>query len=512
MNFDGIELELLRHRLVAVAEEMGQVLTLAAFSPNIKERRDHSCAVFDERGEMIAQAAHIPVHLGAAPLCVKAVIEALQLADGETAVVNDPFAGGTHLPDITLVTPVDVGSARFFVATRAHHADVGGISPGSLPLSTHIDEEGWRTPPVRLNDAVINSLYAASRTPDERRGDLAAQRASNDLGRKRVMELAATLGPEVLLEGAQAIQEHAARVAGQWFRGLPAGRYASSEVLDDANGDGIKVPLELALTVSAGGLRFDFSRCGDQVPGPMNAVRAIVESAVFYCLICLIGEDAPTNSGLLRDVTIVTRPGSVVDAVYPAAVAAGNVETSQRLVDLVFGAFRQVLPGRVPAAAAGTMNNVLIGSLVGAAHPFVVYETIGGGYGGGPSGGGASAIQVHMTNTLNTPVEALEHAFPLRIRRYEVRTGSGGAGASPGGDGIVREFEALEPCELTVLAERRRVAPPGADGGEAGSSGTQRIVSGSTITQLPGKATVKLAAGDRFVIETPGGGGFGRPV
>lgn len=511
MTFDGIELELLRHRLVAIAEEMGQVLTLAAFSPNIKERRDHSCALFDEQGEMIAQAAHIPVHLGAAPLCVKAVIAALTLADGETAVVNDPFAGGTHLPDITLVTPVDVGAGRFFVATRAHHADVGGISPGSLPLSTHIDEEGWRTAPVRLDKRVIESLYATSRTPDERRGDLAAQRASNNLGRRRLMELSESLGAGVLLDGAEAIQAHAARVAASWFATLPSGFQEANEVLDDANGDGVPVSLQLGLRVSSGGLVFDFSGCDDQVPGPMNAVRAIVESAVFYCLICLIGDDAPTNSGLLRDVTIVTRPGSVVDAVYPAAVAAGNVETSQRLVDLVFAAFRKLLPSRVPAAAAGTMNNVLIGSLPGSERPFVVYETIGGGYGGGPDGAGASALQVHMTNTLNTPVEALEHAFPLRIRGYGVRQGSGGRGENPGGDGIVREFEALEPCELTVLAERRRVSPPGAAGGEPGRRGSQRIVSEQGTDELPGKATVRLNAGDRFVIETPGGGGFGAP-
>ena len=507
---DGIELEVFRNRLVAIAEEMGQVLTLAAFSPNIKERRDHSCALFDARGDMIAQAAHIPVHLGAAPLCVKAVIDALELLDGQIAIVNDPFAGGTHLPDITLVSAVDVGEGRLYVATRAHHADVGGISPGSLPLSTHIDDEGWRCPPVLLDDSVAQELIDTSRTPWERRGDLAAQRAANDLGARRLRELAGERGSAFVLAGAEATQQHGERIAEAWIRSLPDGTWSADEFLDDANGDGIPVRLRATLQVEADSLRFDFTECADQVAGPMNAVRAIVESATFYVLLCLIGPDAPPNGGVMRRIEIVTRPGSVVDARYPAAVAAGNVETSQRLVDLVFSLFRGPLPGRVPAAACGSMNNVLIGSVPGSDGPFVVYETIGGGYGGGPSSNGASALQVHMTNTLNTPIEAIEHGFPLRIRRYAVRAGSGGAGEHAGGDGIVREYEALVASELTVLAERRRIAPPGLEGGRPGVPGTQRVIrADGERLEIDGKCTLRLEAGDRFTIETPGGGGWG---
>lgn len=509
---DGIALEVFRNRLVAIAEEMGQMLTLAAFSPNIKERRDHSCALFDGNGDMVAQAAHIPVHLGAAPLCVKAVIDALDLGSGETAIVNDPFAGGTHLPDITLVSAVDLGSGRLYVATRAHHADIGGISPGSLPISSHIDDEGWRCPPTRFDDAVSASLIAASRTPSERRGDLAAQRAANRLGCQRLLELADECGAETLLRAAEATQSHAERIARAWLSGIPSGQWSATEFLDDADGRGASVALRLTLTVTTERILFDFGASDPQVQGPMNAVRSIIESACFYCLLCLIGGDAPANGGLLRPVVIQTRPGTVVDAEYPAAVAAGNVETSQRLVDLVFRAFREALPHVVPAAASGTMNNVLIGSLDGASRPFVVYETIGGGYGGGPVRPGADAVQVHMTNTLNTPVEAIEHAFPLRIREYARRRGSGGAGRHRGGDGIVRTYEVLEDAELTVLAERRRIAPPGVDGGADGGLGTQRVVrSNGDVEIVGGKRTLRLGSGDRFTIETPGGGGWGTP-
>lgn len=509
---DGIELEVSRNRLIAIAEEMGQVLTLAAFSPNIKERRDHSCAIFDECGDMIAQAAHIPVHLGAAPLCVKAVIERLRLVSGETAIVNDPFAGGTHLPDVTLVSAIDIGPGRFYVATRAHHADVGGISPGSLPLSSHIDEEGWRSAPTVLDDAVAASLVDASRTPWERRGDLAAQRAANRLGCRRLVALADERGATTVLQAADAIQSHAERVARAWLRDAPDGRWFAVEHLDDARGDGVPVALRLTMSIDRDEIAFDFGASDPQVEGPMNAVRSIVESACFYALLCLIGADAPANGGLLRPVSIVTRPGTVVAAEYPAAVAAGNVETSQRLVDLVFRAFRAALPGRIPAAASGTMNNVLIGSMPEAATPFVVYETIGGGYGGGPMRAGASGVQVHMTNTLNTPVEAIEHAFPLRICEYALRAGSGGAGVHRGGDGIVRTYELLEDAELTLLAERRQIAPPGADGGRDGALGVQRVLrADGSVEMLPGKRTLLLARGDRFTIETPGGGGWGDP-
>ncbi len=523
---DGIALELFKHRFAAVAEEMGEVLTRAAFSPNIKERRDHSCAVFDAAGDMVAQAAHIPVHLGAAPLCVKAVIGAMTLADGETAVVNDPFAGGTHLPDVTLVTAVDIvtgsgavsGAApdgpgavvgRMYVATRAHHADVGGISPGSLPLSQHIDDEGWRCPPSRATEAVLDGLIAASRTPEERRGDLAAQRAANAVGVRRLRELAAQHGAARLLSLAAALQGYAGRLSAAFVAELPSGEWQAEDALDDAFGDGVAVPIRLLLTVADGRMTFDFRASADQVAGPMNAVRAIVESAVFYAMRCVV-PGAPGNSGLLAPVDVLTRPGSVVDALPPAAVAAGNVETSQRLVDVVFQALGAVLPDRMPASSYGSMNNVLLGTEAGAERPFVYYETIGGGHGGGPAGPGASGMQAHMTNTLNTPVEALEHAFPLRIVRYHLREQSGGAGHHAGGDGIVREYEALTEMTLTVIGERRLRGARGAQGGADGAPGTQRLERADGGAEvLPGKATRTLAAGDRLVVETPGGGGWG---
>jgi N-methylhydantoinase B len=505
---DGIEIELYRHRFAAIAEEMGEVLTLAAFSPNIKERRDHSCAVFDHTGDMIAQAAHIPVHLGAAPRCVKAVIERLSLRDGETAIVNDPFAGGTHLPDITLVSAVDVGTGRMYVATRAHHADVGGISPGSLPLARTIDEEGWRCPPVLLDDEVVASLLAVSRTPAERLGDLRAQRAANDVGAARVRSLAGRFGAARVLALAQAQKSWAARRCEALLAGLPDGEWFAEDVLDDARGDGVPVPVRVRLRVMGSRARFDFSESADQVEGPMNAVAAIVDSAVLYVLACVLG-DVPANSGLLLPVEVVTRPGSVVDALPPAAVSAGNVETSQRIVDVVMAALRGPLPARIPAASYGGMNNVLIGSVEGAARPFVYYETIGGGLGAGPVRDGASGTQAHMTNTLNTPVEALEHAFPMRVRRAHLREGSGGAGEHRGGEGIVRELEMLEPVELTVITERRSTAPPGAGGGSPGAPGRQWVVlPDGRREELPGKATRRLPEGARFVIETPGGGGW----
>lgn len=509
---EAIELELFRHRFSAVAEEMGEVLTLAGFSPNIKERRDHSCAIFDSRGDMVAQAAHIPVHLGAAPLCVKAVLDRCPPGDGETVVVNDPFAGGTHLPDITLVTGVSLPGTRepFLVATRAHHADVGGLVPGSLPPSRRIEDEGWRTPPVPLTDEVIAGLLSASRTPAERRGDLAAQLAANRLGRDRLRALAARHGGAVLVERASGLQEYTARRVGAFVAELPRGHVRVTDHLDDALGAGDPIPLTLALKVDSDGLSFDFRGCADQVEGPMNAVRSIVESAVFYTLLCLLDGDVPANSGVMRGVHVYTRPGSVVDAVYPAAVAAGNVETSQRLVDLCLQAFARLLPDRVPAASCGSMNNVLIGSLPDARNVFVYYETNGGGHGGGPAGPGASAQQVHMTNTLNTPVEAIEHAFPLRVDRYEVARGTGGAGRHPGGDGLRRSWTFLAPCTLTVIGERRRIPPPGLSGGGPGAPGAQWIRwPDGRLESLAGKSSLTVPAGTAFTLQTPGGGGWG---
>jgi N-methylhydantoinase B len=507
---DAVEIELFKNRFTSIAEEMGEVLTRTAFSPNIRERRDHSCAMFDVHGEMFAQAAHIPVHLGAAPLCVKAVIAAMQLRPGQTAVVNDPYTGGTHLPDITLVQGVWVdGQAEpvGWVAIRAHHADVGGIAPGSLPPSRHIDDEGWRVAPCLLTPDVVGSLCAASRTPDERRADLAAQQAALALGERRLVELCGRWGRARVAEMMEAVQAYTCRWMRAALASFPVRRAEARDSLDNAFEGGPPVPLYGVVDWDGARLLVDLTGCPDQVDGPMNAPRAIAESAVFYVLMCLLPEGTPANSGVMRDVEVRTRRGSVVDPVYPAPVAAGNVETSQRLVDLLFQAFGHFRP--MPACGQGTMNNVLLGSVPGAARSWVMYETIGGGYGAGPESSGASCVQVHMTNTLNTPIEALELVFPVRVACYERRDGSGGRGEHSGGDGLARAFEALEPMVATVIMERRTAGPPGAAGGAAGEPGAQWIDGRRGRRPLESKSTVELAAGDVLWVLTPGGGGWG---
>jgi N-methylhydantoinase B len=506
----AIDTELFKNRFNAIAEEMGQALTRAAFSPNIRERRDHSCALFDRQGDMFAQAAHIPVHLGAAPLCVRAVIGALDLQPGQTAIVNDPYAGGTHLPDITLVRGVwadGEAKAVAWLAIRAHHADVGGIAPGSLPPSRHIDDEGWRIAPTVLDDAVVQSLCAASRTPRERRADLAAQGAALALGEQRLVALAKEVSWEKCRRMMGVVQDYTERLLATVLRGIAPRTVHHEDALDNCAADGPSIPLHVALTWNGERLVFDFRACPAQVQGPMNAPRAIAESAVFYLLMCLLPEGTPANSGVMRSVDVLTTPGSIVDPVYPAPVAAGNVETSQRLVDLLFGAMAPFLP--MPACGQGTMNNVLIGS-VDDASPWVMYETIGGGYGASKIRAGAGPVQVHMTNTLNTPIEALEHAYPIRIREYRRRTGSGGVGIHAGGDGLVRSFQALDDVVATVIMERRLAGPPGAVGGGAGMPGEQYIrAENGERRALASKTTVGLKAGDTLVVETPGGGGWG---
>lgn len=507
----GIELELFHRRYESVAQEMGEVLQRGAFSPNIKERLDHSCAVFNEMGDTIAQAAHIPVHLGAAPLCVKAVIARLDLKDGQTAIVNDPYAGGTHLPDITLVTALSLDGRTMYVASRAHHADVGGISPGSLPLSRTIDEEGWRCEPVLLCDAVIQDLFAASRTPHERRGDIEAQQAANRRGVSRLRELSEEFGAETLFNAAEALLAYSERLIGAYFSELPSGTWSAEQYLEGTLDSDEPVGLRVTMRIDGGRLSFDFSESDDQVAGPTNAVRAIVESAVFYMLMCLATDRVPPNSGVMRWVEIKTRKGSVVDATHPAAVAAGNVETSQRLVDLLMEVFAQALGDRVPALSCGSMNNVLIGSRGDFGdEAFVYYETLAGGYGAGPDRPGASATHSHMTNTRNTPIEAFEHAFPIRIESYSIRAGSGGVGKHAGGDGLARVYEFQRPATVTLLAERRVHGASGRAGGGSGKPGAHWLRrSGGEAERISGKATFDVEVGDTLIVETPGGGGWG---
>ncbi len=524
---DPVLLEIMKSLLMAVAGEMGAALGRTAFSPNIKERRDFSCAVFDPAGQMVAQASHIPVHLGALPLSVAAALERFtRLEDGDIVVLNDPYAGGSHLPDITMVSPVydRTAAARLlgYVASRAHHADVGGMSPGSMPLARELYQEGLIIPPVLLQRAgrpeegILDLITRNSRTPEERLGDLAAQMASQQAGAVRLRELAARYGPEMLAAYMGHLQDYAERMVQNLIRAMPRGRFAFRDVMDDDGFGTQDIPIAVAIEPAEDRLLIDFTGTSGEVAGGINAVRAVTLSAVFYVVRCMLADDqVPTNAGIFRPVDVILPEGTLVHARFPRAVAAGNVETSQRIVDALLGAFGLALPHLAPAASQGTMNNITIGgdyvtSEGSASVRFAYYETIGGGMGAGYGADGLSGLHVHMTNTLNTPAEALEYAYPLRVTAYSLRRGSGGAGRWRGGDGLVREIELLADSQVTILSERRRHAAWGAAGGTAGAAGANwRIERGNARIALPGKVTFHARAGDRVRIETPGGGGYG---
>lgn len=519
MTVNPVLLEVFKNRFASIAEEMGVTLMRTACSPNIKERRDFSCAVFDAGGDMVAQAAHIPVHLGSMPLSVKAAIAALDLEPGDMAVLNDPFSGGTHLPDITLVAPVHIEDrTAFHVASRAHHADVGGITPGSMPLSTSIFQEGLVIPAVKIvtggqiNRGLLRLILANVRTPDEREGDFAAQIMANLTGVRRLGELARCSGLETLQHYARSLNDYAEKITRAAISALPDGTCRHTDVMDDDGWDGRDIPITVRITIAGSEATVDFTGSAPQVPGSINAVRAITVSAVLYVFRCLTQQSIPAGAGCLRPLRIITEPGTIVDARAPSAVAGGNVETAQRIVDVVLGALAPALPGRIPAASQGTMNNLTVGGLdPRTGRAFTYYETLGGGTGALDGCAGERAIHSHMTNTMNTPIEALEYACPLRVRHYGIRRGSGGRGRFPGGDGLVRELEFLSRAEVTVLSERRRHGPPGRDGGEPGAPGRNRLSSQGQIRDLPGKFTCTVAAGDVLRLETPGGGGYGTP-
>lgn len=516
---EAAELEIFKGLLTAIPEEMGIALRRSAFSPNIKERLDFSCALFDARARMTAQAAHIPVHLGSMPLSVQACVESLDLQPGDEAILNDPYHGGTHLPDITLVSPLFfTGSDRpfAFVANRAHHADVGGISPGSMPIATELSQEGIVIPPTKLlvggelNRGVWDRIMAEVRTPDERAGDLRAQLAANTIGAARLLELVGKYGPERIEQASEALLSYSERVTRDLLKEIPDGTYRFSDWLDDDGIDLTPAEIRVAVTVSGDRALVDFTGSSPQRRGGINAVYAVTLSAVYYVFRCLLDPDVPSNSGCLAPITVVAPPGSLVNARPPAAVAGGNVETSQRIVDVLLGALSQACPDRVPAASQGTMNNLTIGGWdPERGHPFVYYETIAGGQGARPGKDGASAIHSHMTNTLNTPIEALEFAYPLRVRRYAIRAGSGGAGRYRGGEGIVREIELLADSEVTILSDRRRFGPYGLAGGEPGQPGANWLITDESPEPLPGKVNLQVQKGQRVRIETPGGGGLG---
>ena len=521
-RLDGATLALYQSLFAAGAEEMGISLMRAAHSPNITERLDHSCAIFDGRGRLIAQAAHIPVHLGSMPRAVEVVLERCALAPGDVVMLNDPFAGGTHLPDVTLVSPVFAERGRapdFLVASRAHHADIGGAAPGSMPLAREVYEEGFRIPPVhlvrrgRVVDDVLELMLANVRTPRERRADLFAQLAAQRTGERRLEEMARAHGLRTLQRAAALLMDYAGRCVRDALRALPRGTFLFEDALDDDGLGNGPIPIRVRLTLGGNRARVDFTGSSPQTQGPVNAVEAVTRAAATYAVRCVLGGDFPINHGSLARIDVVAPPGTVVHPLPPAAVAAGNVETSQRIVDVVLGAFARALPGRVPAASSGTMNNLLIGGRdPRSGQPFAYYETLGGGHGAGPGWDGASALQAHMTNTRNTPVESLEHAYPLRVVETRVRRGSGGAGTHRGGDGIVRAIELRAAARVTVISDRRRRGPYGLAGGAPGAAGINRVRerAGAVARRMPGKFLIDLPAGAVITLASPGGGGHGR--
>ncbi|MFY9910615.1 MAG: hydantoinase B/oxoprolinase family protein [Candidatus Sulfotelmatobacter sp.] len=545
MRRDPIELEIFKNLFHSIAEEMGAALRRTAFSPNIKERRDYSCAIFDADGEVIAMGDHMPVHLGSMPRSVQAGIAACQMDPGDVVMLNDPFCGGTHLPDITLISPVYMppkrvpgnrGGARvrkrtdpdFYVASRAHHADVGGAYAGSMGLCREIYQEGFRIPPVRLQRAgvmdrdVLQLLLSNVRTPDEREGDLRAQLAACHTGAERLSEVCARYGIDRTKRAAQELLEYSEELMRAFLQQVPAGTYRAEDFLDN---DGISDrPVKIAVEVRVEEKRssrrraartpvvtVDFAGSDPQVEGSVNAVEAITYSACFYVFRCLLAEDVPATAGLMRPIHVIAPKGTIVNAHPPAAVAGGNVETSQRMVDVLLRALAQALRERIPAAASGTMNNLTIGGIdPRTGQPFAYYETIAGGMGARPGKQGVSGVHTHMTNSLNTPAEALEYAYPLRVRRYSLRQGSGGNGLHRGGDGIVREIEVLTGCQVTLLSERRRYAPWGLAGGHLALPGKASVIRREgVVEEMPGKFSTRLQAGDRIRIESPGGGGWG---
>lgn len=473
---DPIEVAVFSSALHSVAEEMGVVLRRTAFSPNIKERRDYSSAVFDSHGEIIAMGNDMPVHLGSMPMSVRAALDKVPFEPRDVVILNDPYAGGTHLPDITLVMPVFLGesaTASFYVANRAHHSDVGGMFPGSMGLCREIWQEGIRIPPVKLiaqgvvNQAVLDLILNNVRTRREREGDLTAQLGACRIGVERLVELVAKYGLRRVEENIRALLAYSERLTRAELSRLPAGDFSAVDYLDDdgVTDRAVKIAVSIQTMPDEGKLRVDFTASDDQVDGSLNAVFAVTYSAVFYVIRCLLGEDAKPNAGLMRAVEIITREGSVVAASIPAAVAGGNVETSQRIVDVLLRALAQVLPQRIPAASSGTMNNLTVGGIDSRTNqPFAYYETIAGGSGATPRSDGIAGVHTHMTNSLNTPVEALEYAYPFRVRRYCYRSGSGGTGKFRGGDGLIREIELLDPVQLSILSDRRRFAPYGLNG------------------------------------------------
>jgi N-methylhydantoinase B len=563
MKVDPVKLEIFKSLYSSVAEEMGVSLRRSAFSPNIKERRDYSCAVFNREGVLIAQGDHMPVHLGSMPMSVRAALEAVQLGPGDVVVLNDPYAGGTHLPDVTMVAAVygervsgagcrvsgaggqdrDLKAAKaiskvtgrtsatkiatrrpltpntrplFYVANRAHHADIGGATPGSMGRADEIYQEGLRIPPVRLmiggriNDDVMRLISLNVRLPEEREGDLTAQLGAIATGQTRLLEIVERYGFKEADLYASRLVSYTAEMMRRVIRELPDGVYEAEDYLDDDGYSDTPVRIAVSIQIKGDTATVDFKGSAPQVRGPVNAVEAITVSAVYYVFRCLIQTNVPASWGILEPIKVIAPQGTVVNALPPAPVAGGNVETSQRIVDVLLLALSRA-GAAVPAASQGTMNNLTIGGTdERTGRQFAYYETVAGGMGARPALNGIDAIHTHMTNSLNTPAEAMEYAYPMRVRQYSIRRESGGGGQFRGGDGVVRELELLTDARVTLLSDRRKTRPYGLKGGEPGAAGRAVIISKDGEQVLEGKDSTYAHAGDRIRIETPGGGGYGK--
>ncbi|HYK35106.1 hydantoinase B/oxoprolinase family protein [Alloacidobacterium sp.] len=517
-----IDVSLFQSATHSIAEEMGAALRRTAYSPNIKERRDYSCAIFDGLGQVIAMGDHMPVHLGSMPMSVKAAVDALSLERGDIAMLNDPYRGGTHLPDITMVMPVfgeEASQPIFYVAARAHHADVGGRYPGSMGLCREIYQEGLRIPPVKIvcggtiDRSMLEILLSNVRTPLERDGDLQAQIGACRVGELRLGEVMNKYSPEMIRRLTQELFDYSEQLTRAEIARMPAGEFEAEDFLDDdGNGSGpVGIRVKLTINPAAANVTVDFSGTDAQVKSSINAVLAVTYSAVYYVFRCLLPSHAPATAGLMRPITLIAPEGTVVNARVPAPVAGGNVETSQRIVDVLLRALSKIAPSRVPAASSGTMSNLTIGGIDPRyGRPFAYYETTAGGMGARPDRDGVSGVHTHMTNSLNTPVEALEYAYPFRVVRYGYRRGSGGKGRFTGGDGLIREIELLTDAQVTVLADRQRMGPYGLNGGADGTPGNVSILHEGKREQLSGKCSIRAARGDVVRVETPGGGGWGK--
>ncbi|MES9939818.1 MAG: hydantoinase B/oxoprolinase family protein [Candidatus Thiodiazotropha sp. 6PLUC2] len=509
---DPIELSIFSSRLEAVCDEMGAVLRNAAFSPNIRDRLDFSCAVFDAAGELCAQAAHIPVHLGSMAFAMADIVSRIDWHEGDMVVLNDPFMGGTHLPDVTLIAPLYCDNQlTAFVVNRAHHADIGSDSPGSMPISNSLEQEGRIIPPGKLfklgelDEHYLNQITSDNRNPVESRGDFAAQISANRSGLKRLDGLVKAWRREGFLQGLVALNGYAERLAGEALKRIPLGEYCFEDLMDDDGQGNRDIPIRVRLVVEQQRLVVDFTGSAMQVEGNINAPMSVAAAAVYYAFRCLMPAQTPACAGSFRRIELIVPEGSLLNARRPAAVAAGNVETSSRIVDAVLGALAQVMPDDIPAASQGSMNNLAMGSDDEALR-WDYYETIGGGMGAGRQGGGIDGVQTHMTNTLNTPIEVIESRFPLRIERYALRKNSGGEGIRKGGEGLIRSFRFLAPTQITLLTERRSHAPWGISGGSSGGCGVNR----HNESVIGGKVSLTADTGDLLTIETPGGGGWGK--